>query len=159
MAPYELRKLRMLNGAHSTLAYAGLNAGHEYVHEAVAAPELRALARAVMAEAAETLPEPVCAEAPAYADALIARFENPHLAHRLVQIAMDGSQKLPIRILGTIRDRGGAAPACERVLAEWEAWLDSTFAMGHLPDDPAAERLRAGRAGGLDARALLEGEA
>ena len=158
VAPYELRKLRMLNGAHSTLAYAGLNAGLAHVHEAVADPDLRALARAVMAEAAATLPDAVRADAPAYADALVRRFENPHLAHRLIQIAMDGSRKLPIRILGTIRDHPGEAPACARALREWEAWLDATFAAGGAPDDPEAERLRAGRARGLGARALLEGE-
>lgn len=159
VAPWELRKLRMLNGAHSTLAYAGLNRGLTYVHEAIADPDLRALARAVMEEAAATLPEAVRADAPAYADALVARFENPHLAHRLDQIAMDGSRKLPIRILGTLDARGGEAPACARALREWAAWLDALAARGARPDDPDADRLLAGRAAGRDARGLLEGGA
>ena len=154
VGPHELRKLRMLNGAHSTLAYTGLNAGHRFVHEAVADPDLRTLARAVMEEAADTLPMETRGDAPAYADALLARFENRHLAHRLDQIAMDGSEKLPIRLLGTVSDRGDA-PACMRALAEWEAWLDATFASGGVPDDPAAERLRAGRAEGRSAMELL----
>ncbi|WP_308917582.1 mannitol dehydrogenase family protein [Jannaschia sp. LMIT008] len=156
VAPHEMRKLRMLNGAHSTLAYAGLNAGHAFVHEAVADPDLRAVARAVMAEAAATLPQAVQGDAPAYADALIERFENPHLAHRLDQIAIDGSRKLPIRILGTRRDHDGPTPACDRALREWTAWLDATFAAGGTPDDPAADVLRAGRAAGHDAERLLE---
>ncbi len=154
VGPHELRKLRMLNGAHSTLAYAGRNAGHTYVHEAIADRRLRALARAVMDEAAATLPASVRDAAPAYADALVARFENPHLAHRLDQIAMDGSRKLPIRLLGTIRD-GGDTPACRMALAEWERWLDATFAAGDVPDDPDAERLRTGRAAGRSAMDLL----
>ena len=116
---------------------------------------MRALARAVMEEAAATLPDAVRADAPDYADALIRRFENPHLAHRLDQIAMDGSLKLPIRILDTVRDRDNS-PACERALREWEAWLDATFARGDAPDDPNADALREGRAAGRDARALLE---
>lgn len=155
VAPFELRKLRMLNGAHSTLAYAGLNAGYRFVHEAIADPGLLALARAVMAEAMTTLPGIVRDEAPAYADALVARFANPHLAHRLDQIAMDGSQKLPIRILATVAARGGDAPACRQALAAWETWLDRLATAGKRPDDPAADRLLAGRAKGLSARELL----
>ena len=156
VAPHELRKLRMLNGAHSTLAYAGLNKGLAFVHEAVANPDLRSLARAVMDEAAATLPDAVRTEAPTYADALLRRFENPSLAHSLRQIAMDGSLKLPIRILGTMDDRD-ASPACARALREWETWLDAEFAADRSPDDPAAETLREGRAKGVPARTLLEG--
>lgn len=158
VAPYELRKLRMLNGAHSTLAYAGLNKGLTYVHEAVADAELRALARAVMDEAAATLPDTVRKNAASYADALLRRFENPHLAHSLTQIAMDGSLKLSIRILSTIDDRTDS-PACTRALQEWETWLDGEFAAGRMPDDPAAKALRTGRSKGQAARALLEGVA
>lgn len=163
VAPYELRKLRMLNGAHSTLAYAGLNKGHTHVHDAIADPELRILAQAVMDEAAETLPREVRADAPAYARALIQRFENPHLAHRLDQIAMDGSLKLPIRILATMEARASEgsgsedrSPACARALREWERWLDGEAGAGRSPDDPAAGRLLAGRERGEDARTLLE---
>ncbi|MFT5342693.1 MAG: fructuronate reductase [Paracoccaceae bacterium] len=156
VAPHELRKLRMLNGAHSTLAYAGLNKGLTFVHEAVADPELRSLARAVMDEAAATLPDAVRTEASTYADALLRRFENPSLAHSLRQIAMDGSLKLPIRILRTMDDRDDS-PACARALLEWEMWLDTEFAAGRTPDDPAAQTLRDGRTKGVTARTLLEG--
>ncbi len=156
VAPFELRKLRMLNGAHSTLAYAGLNRGLTYVHEAVADTDLRRLARAVMDEAAETLPDAVRREAPGYANALLRRFENPHLAHSLAQIAMDGSLKLPIRILATM-DARADSPACARALREWEIWLDAECAAGRLPNDPAAAALCAGRANGQSASALLKG--
>ena len=157
--PYELRKLRMLNGAHSYLAYAGTLAGHGFVHEAIADPALREGALALMDEAAATLPDIVRADARAYARALVARFENPHLQHRLRQIAMDGSQKLPIRILGTLRDRkarGMASPACEATLDAWAGFLAAEMEAGRVVDDPDADRLAAGLADGASPRELLE---
>lgn len=145
VAPFETRKLRMLNGPHSYLAYAGLLAGHEFVHQAVADPNLARGAAAIMDEAAETLPEPVRREAGAYRDALLARFRNPTIEHRLRQIAMDGSLKLPIRILATRaerRERGLESPACDAVLAAWAAFLEGEFEGGRVVEDPAAEALR-----------------
>jgi fructuronate reductase len=121
VAPHELRKLRMLNGAHSLLAYAGLARGHVFVHEAVADAGLRELVTTLMEEATGTLPLEVRGQAPAYAQALIARFENSALKHRLDQIAIDGSQKVPYRFIGTLRDAGGNAPA---VIAGIRAWID-----------------------------------
>ena len=136
VAPHELRKLRMLNGAHSLMAYAGLAQGHTYVHEAVANPELRDLVMQLMNEAAATLPRPVQEQAPAYADALLTRFENPELAHRLDQIAMDGSQKLPYRFFATLRQ--GHAPAVIEGIKAWVTFCISETAKGHALDDPKA---------------------
>ena len=144
VAPHEMRKLRMLNGAHSYLAYAGTRAGHCFVHQAICDPALRAGARAVMQEAASTLTRNMQAQAGAYADALITRFENPNLHHRLHQIAMDGSQKIPIRILATLRDRTGAdSPALESAVANWLAFVRSEVAQGNPLDDPMADQLAA----------------
>jgi len=157
--PFEQRKLRMLNGAHSYLAYAGTLAGHAFVHEAIADPELRAGARAVMDEAAVTLPPIVRADSEAYADALLERFANPGLAHRLRQIAMDGSLKLPIRLLDTREARAAAgqdSPACDAALAAWRAFLVAEFEAGRTVDDPAADRLRRGIDRGDDVFSLLE---
>ena len=157
--PYELRKLRMLDGAHSYLAYAGTLAGHGFVHEAIADPPLRKVALALMDEAAATLPDTVRADAPAYARALVARLKNPHLQHRLRQIAMDGSLKLPIRILGTLRDRtarGLASPACEATLDAWAGFLAAELEAGRGVDDPDADRLAAALADGASPRELLE---
>jgi len=98
VSPYEMRKLRLLNGAHSFLAYAGILAGYAFVHEAIADPELRRSARALMDEAASTLPREMRDQTPAYVDALIARFDNKDVKHSLSQIAMDGSQKVPYRL-------------------------------------------------------------
>lgn len=141
VAPHEMRKLRMLNGAHSYLAYAGILQGYDYVHEAVADADLRATAHALMAEAAETLPEAVKAQAPAYADALLSRFDNPNLHHRLRQIAMDGSQKLPIRLVETMRARAADSPALGKAVAAWVEFVKTEVSAGRPLDDPRADDL------------------
>jgi fructuronate reductase len=142
--PHELRKLRMLNGAHSLMAYAGVLAGHTYVHEAIADAVLRARVLGFMNEAATTLPQDVQDLAPEYAKALIARFENPHLAHRLRQIAMDGSQKVPYRFAGTLRDlRSGGLPsdAVARGLCAWLEFCKAEVAAGRSLDDPKSAQI------------------
>ena len=103
-----------------------------------------------MDEAAATLPDIVRADAPAYARALVARFENPHLQHRLRQIAMDGSQKLPIRILGTLRDRkarGMASPACEATLDAWASFLAAELETGRVVRRSRCRPARGGAGG------------
>ncbi|APX12934.1 mannitol dehydrogenase family protein [Tateyamaria omphalii] len=142
VAPHEMRKLRMLNGAHSYLAYAGTLRGHTYVHEAIADADLRAMTAALMQEAAETLPDSVQGQTATYAKALIQRFENPNLHHRLRQIAMDGSQKLPIRILSTLADRRGKhSPALSAAIDAWVAFVRGEVSDGRALDDPDADRL------------------
>ena len=103
VAPYEEMKLRLINASHSAIAYLGCLAGFAYVFEVMAEPDFVTFVRGMMAEAAPTLHVP--SDIDAYQAAVIARFANPSLAHRTGQIAMDGSQKLPQRLLGTIRDR------------------------------------------------------
>ncbi len=142
VAPHELRKLRMLNGAHSYLAYAGTLAGYTHVHEAIADPDLRKGATALMQEAGETLPGDQRAQAPAYAQALLERFRNPHINHKLRQIAMDGTQKLPYRMVETLRDRQGApSPGSIAGLRAWIAFCRAETAAGRKLDDPRAEAL------------------
>ncbi|MGL4975540.1 MAG: mannitol dehydrogenase family protein, partial [Bosea sp. (in: a-proteobacteria)] len=103
--PFEFMKLRLLNGAHSTLAYLGYLAGHETVAEASADPALADMLKCLWAEIIPTVPQPPRVDLEAYTVALLARFQNPAIRHRTWQIAMDGSQKLPQRLLGTISDR------------------------------------------------------
>ncbi|WP_448659001.1 mannitol dehydrogenase family protein [Sphingomonas sp. CJ99] len=151
--PFEFAKLRMLNGAHSTLAYLGLGRGLTFVHESMADPATRATVEAQMAEAAATVGEVPGLDVAAYADALRARFANSALEHRLAQIAMDGSQKLPQRLVGTMADRhaaGATSPACAMGVAAWIAHLSGPFL-----NDPLADRLRdAGTSAGPVAAAL-----
>lgn len=144
VAPHEMRKLRMLNGAHSWLAYAGVLAGYEYVHQAIADPELRAATMALMGEAGATLPVDVQHQTADYAKALIARFENPELAHSLRQIAMDGSQKLPYRFVDGLRERldaGLPAPALVGGVQAWIAYCKAEHEAGRSLQDPKAVQI------------------
>ena len=113
VAPYEEMKLRLLNGSHSAIAYLGCLAGFEHVFEVMAEPDFVAFVRAMMAEVAPTLAVPT--DLAAYQASLLARFANPALAHRTSQIAMDGSQKVPQRLLGPIRDRLRAGAPIDRL--------------------------------------------
>lgn len=104
--PYELMKLRLLNGSHSSLAYLGYLTGYQTIAEAVGDPAFAKFTRRLMdEEVTPTLEIPPGADIVSYKAALMQRFANPALGHRTWQIAMDGSQKLPQRLLGPIRDR------------------------------------------------------
>ena len=143
--PFELAKLRLLNGAHSTLAYWGLPLGHAYVHEAIRDRALHAFViRQLLTEAAPSLPTSDALNPGAYIDAILTRFDNPALPHRLAQIAMDGSQKLPQRWLATIIERhaiGLASPAHMLSVAAWLAFVGDRSCGGRPADDPLAWRL------------------
>src|SRR5690606_10838190 len=124
VAPYETAKLRMLNGAHSALAYCGLERGHAFVHEAIADPELRPLIERLMrVEAAGSFRPAQGQDLEAYADSLLARFANPALGHRLSQIAMDGSEKIPQRWLETLVAQRERGVECTAILSALAAWL------------------------------------
>lgn len=124
VTPYETAKLRMLNGAHSLLAYCGLRAGYEYVHEAVGDPALRELAECLMRrEALPTISPAKGQDLAAYADALFRRFADPALRHRLDQIAMDGTQKIPQRWLDTVADLSRKGLDHSAISTGFEAWL------------------------------------
>ncbi len=146
--PYETAKLRMLNGAHSMLAYVGLAHGHTYVHEAVADPAIRPLAERLMREeAAPTIAAAPGQDLSAYADDLLKRFANPALQHRLIQIAMDGSQKIPQRWLETLAANQINGKNCTAILAGITAWLkhargDNESVWGPV-DDPITDALKA----------------
>ncbi|WP_439603201.1 mannitol dehydrogenase family protein [Devosia sp.] len=145
--PFELMKLRMLNGSHSSMAYLGYLSGYQYVNEAIADPGIHQLIHGLMTEEAmPTLPMPR-ATLEAYRDQLLARFANPALKHRTWQIAMDGTQKLPQRLLGTIRDRLAAAQPFPRLalgVAAWMRYVTGIDEAGRPIDvkDPMAVRLR-----------------
>lgn len=144
VAPYETAKLRMLNGAHSALAYLGLERGHEFVHQAVADPELRVLIERLMRdEAAPTIHAAAGQDLQAYAADLIARFANPALNHRLRQIAMDGSQKLPQRWIATLNANRAAGRPSPVIEAALQAWLRHTRGDNGPVDDPLADSFAA----------------
>lgn len=104
VVPFELMKLRMLNGSHSFLAYLGYLGGYTHISDTMTNPDYRKAARALMLnEQAPTLTMPKEVDLAAYADKLIDRFTNPSLKHQTWQIAMDGSQKLPQRLLDPVK--------------------------------------------------------
>jgi fructuronate reductase len=162
--PYELLKLRMLNASHSLLAYFGALRGHQTIAEAVADVELESAAQRLMQEdVAPTLVVPPGLDVAVYGRTVLERFANPALRHTTIQVAMDGSQKLPLRLLGTVRDRlaAGATPTWATLgVAAWMAYVarGSDDRGRVLPlDDPLASRLRAAVGTGSDPAAVAHG--
>ncbi|WP_293433725.1 mannitol dehydrogenase family protein [Piscinibacter sp.] len=155
--PYELLKLRMVNGSHSAIAYLGVMAGWATVDRAIGEPALRRFVEALMREEIEpTLAGRIDADLAAYRARLIERFANPALAHRTRQIAMDGSQKIPQRWLATVRDRLARDESIERLALAVAAWLHFLRGVDEAGqrypiDDPLAAALAAL---GSDASAL-----
>ena len=101
--PYEEMKLRMLNGSHSFLAYLGYLAGYPHICDCMQDKSFASAARLLMLEEQAPTLSVTDVDLSAYADSLVQRYENPELKHRTWQIAMDGSQKLPQRMLDSIR--------------------------------------------------------
>ncbi|MCQ1952625.1 mannitol dehydrogenase family protein [Arthrobacter sp. zg-Y238] len=151
--PFEAAKLRLLNGTHSLLAYLGALRGYRTIAEAAADEELAAAAAALQAEVLPTLSPPPGVDLAEYAAGILARFRNPALGHTTLQVAMDGSQKLPVRALGAVEDllaRGVVPEALARLVAGWMVFVyRGRDAFGNeLPlQDPLAEVL-AGKARG-----------
>ncbi len=163
VAPFEAMKLRLLNAAHSGLAYLGYLAGDATIADAMRDPGLAAFAAGLMEDAAPTLHLPASTDLAGYWRALLERFRNPALRHRTWQIAMDGSQKLPQRLLATMRDRLALGLPIARhalAVAGWMRYVTGLDERGGAIDvrDPLAADIAARVAGvgpeGL-ARALL----
>lgn len=123
VAPYEHMKLRMLNGTHSMIAYAGFLCGHKYVRDVMADENLEALAFRHMQAAAQTLVPLKEIDFEVYAKQLIKRFENPNIAHETYQIAMDGSQKMPQRIFEPAVDALRLGLSIEPFAFATAAWI------------------------------------
>jgi fructuronate reductase len=147
--PFERLKLRMVNGTHSSIAYLGAMAGWQTVDVAIGQPALREHIEALMRDEIEpTLEHLPGLDLAVYRHNLLARYANPALAHRTQQIAMDGSQKLPQRLLGTVRDRLAKQLPIPRMalgLAAWMHYLRGVDELGqtYCIDDPHAAALTA----------------
>jgi fructuronate reductase len=165
VAAHETAKLRMLNGTHSALAYLGYLAGHETISATAADPAFRNYVRALWDEIRPMLPAPAGMDLADYARALLVRYANPAIRHRTWQIAMDGSLKLPVRLLPTIRERRAKNlpfPCLALALAAWIRYVGGVDEGGKAIDvrDPAAAELRraldaAGEAPAARVRAVL----
>ena len=149
VTPFEHMKLRMLNGTHSSLAYLGYLAGYETIADTVADPAFSDFVRGLWRdEIIPALTPPPGVDLGGYADALHARYANPRVRHRTWQIAMDGSQKLPQRILGTIteaRAAGRKVPGLTLAVAAWMRYVSGQDEKGEPIEvkDPLAQRLAA----------------
>nr|WP_265517371.1 mannitol dehydrogenase family protein [Nitratireductor luteus] len=148
VAPFEHMKLRCLNGTHSSLAYLGYLAGHETIAETVADPVFADFVTHLwQQEIIPSLTPPEGVDLTAYTQALFTRYANPAIRHRTGQIAMDGSQKLPQRVLGTISENIEARrPSAGLILAvaAWMRYVGGIDEKGAAIDvrDPLADRLK-----------------
>jgi len=142
---FERAKLRLLNGPHSTLAYAGLHKGYVSVSEAMQDEDLSGFVRLLMLEDVVPLLEaPVGLDLTVYAEAILKRFRNPAIRHLLSQIAWDGSQKLPIRLLGSMKEALESGSDVSRFglpLAAWMRFVRHKAMTGEAMTDPMADQL------------------
>jgi fructuronate reductase len=150
VAPWEQLKLRILNAAHSTLAYLGLRLGHHTIAEAVADGMLADVCRRLFTEDVQpSLVAPPGVDVAAYGESVLARFANPALPHTTIQIASDGSQKIGPRLMRTVRARaahGATARWATLGVAGWALHVvDPVGADGRPVElaDPRAGELRA----------------
>ncbi|MGD8112714.1 mannitol dehydrogenase family protein [Vibrio sp. TRT 17S01] len=147
--PYEEMKLRMLNGSHSFLAYLGYLAGYEHIADCMEDEQFKQAAyRLMMSEQAVTLNMPDNVNLSAYAHSLIERYCNPNIKHRTWQIAMDGSQKLPQRLLESVQQHlkaDRAYPFTALAIAAWIKYVGGVDEQGNVIDvrDPQATQLKA----------------
>ncbi|MEV8468918.1 mannitol dehydrogenase family protein [Fluviibacterium sp. DFM31] len=158
VAAFETMKLRLLNGSHSLIAYLGALSGYPAVRDVVGDAGRRAVVRRHMADSAETLYSAPGLDPDAYADALITRFANPAIDHRCLQIAMDGSQKLPQRIFAPARTQLDTERGIGTFALATAAWIK--FAGGRDDNgrgidlnDPLADNIRRALAASEDSPA------
>ncbi|MFJ4172110.1 mannitol dehydrogenase family protein [Paenarthrobacter sp. NPDC089714] len=159
--PYENRKLWLLNGAHSILAYAGQLRGHTTVSEALADPVCRDAVEEFWDEASKHLPGEEL-RITEYRAALLERFGNSRIAHHLAQIALDGSTKLRMRAIPVLRAEradGRTGRAAARMIAVWSAFLAVQPGLQDpLSDAVAQASLLSGQARTAALLALLDAE-
>ncbi len=157
VTPYEEMKLRLLNGAHSSIAYLGQLLGRETVAEAFADPAIRRFVDGLWQDFIATLPKDAGLDTADYIQRLASRFANTALRHRTAQIANDGSQKLPQRIVAATLDRMEEGLPITRSAFVLAAWITALAARATPPafTDPLDGALAPVLAGGEDAAALV----
>ena len=145
--PFEEAKLKLLNGTHSSLAYLGYLSGYSFVHEVMQDEDFVQFLKGMMLnEIVPVIAPPPGLDLVHYVEDLLTRFSNEALCHRTYQIAMDGSQKMPQRLLGTIEERLKRGESVERLCFAVAGWLRYTMAVdekgnGITVQDPLAETL------------------
>lgn len=152
--PFEMLKLRVLNATHSQLAYLGALTGYATIAETVQQPVFAAMARRLIHdEAIPALDLPEGVDAHAYGEQVMERFGNAALGHQTLQVAMDGSQKLPLRLVTTAQaafDRGETPVGTAVAWAAWMVFVARGVDRAGRPlalSDPRADALRVAAAG------------
>ncbi len=149
VAPFERRKLWLLNGPHSATAYGGLLAGHETIAGAVTDPVIARFVRRLVDDTLEVAELPAGLQAAAFAGEALRRFANPALGHTCAQVGADGSSKLPQRLLPVVAARKARALDTEAFAVVCAIWIAATAGIAvrgvDLPqlEDPIAGALRA----------------
>jgi mannitol 2-dehydrogenase len=159
--PYELIKIRLLNGSHMLIGYLGTLLGYQYVHEVLEDVECRRAVMALMEEVTPTLHPVAGMDLTEYKKTLIERFANPKIADRLPRLCLNSSAKNPKFLLGSLRDRlqqGGAIDYLSLVIAAWFRCLggqdehNQPITIEDPLSDILAERVQQG---GTDPRPIL----
>lgn len=149
VAPFEQRKLRLLNAGHSLLAYRGLAAGHRFVHQAMSDSAIHDGVLDLWRETRRWMMPAALEGVEGYCATVEARWTNARLPHALAQIATDGSLKLRQRVVPTIQEarEGGEEPlACAGLVGAWVAHVRSYADLR----DAQLDRLRDASAGSLE---------
>jgi fructuronate reductase len=160
IAPFERRKLWLLNGPHSAAAYGGLLAGYATIAGAVGDDAIARFVRGLVADTLEVAAFPAALHPAAFADDALRRFANPALGHTCAQVGADGSSKLRQRLLPIVEARASHSLGTERFAAVAAIWLAAAAGVDVrgrrlLPvDDPLAGELRSALAGPDGLRAL-----
>ena len=149
VVPFEKRKLALLNGSHSLMAYAATILGHETVADAIGDARVQGWVEQWWDEACRHIPLPAD-DLAAYRQALMDRYHNPNIRHALAQIAADGSLKIPVRIVATLKAElaaGRDAAGSARVVA---AWVQHLRGLGAPVKDVRADDVKALGVGSLE---------
>ena len=156
---WENMKLRCLNGAHSTLSYLGQLTGRETVADAMQLPLITAILDPLWVEIREVLHAPKGVNPADYVESLKQRFRNPALKHRTAQIASDGSQKLPQRLLAPLRERLAKGLSSPMIATAIAAWMHYAVKIAHTPgaqlNDPLAADILARAKLSVDAPGIV----
>jgi mannitol 2-dehydrogenase len=163
VSPYELMKIRILNGGHAAIAYpAGLLDIH-FVHEAMADEQIRAfLEKLTKSEIQPVVPPPPNTSLDDYRELIARRFANPKIGDTIQRLCLDGSNRQPKFILPTVADRvktGASIRGLALVSALWCRYCYGESESGKAipPNDPNWEQLQeAAKPARDDPRAFLE---
>jgi mannitol 2-dehydrogenase len=135
VTPYELMKLRLLNGSHQALAYFGTLLGYQFAHEAATDPLMRQLLVAYMKEVRPAVPPVPGVDLDAYCDELIERFSNPSIRDTLARLAADSSDRIPKWILPVVQNHEiGDAPIIAAITASWARFAEGIDESGNTID-------------------------